>query len=292
MDKVDLYLEKLKERFNKINPNEYYLSYSGGKDSHLLFWFIKEYAKIDGIQIIGINTLMEHPEIRRRIYKNSDRVLSASLKPNEIKEKYGIPCFSKTQDDFIDRYQRGCRRKYLMDRIYGKTFIGKDGKEHKSTFNLNKTAREKLLSGELHKISPKCCVYRKKKPTAQFEKETGLKAILGVRGAEGIIRKSKYKGCFSKDKKFTPLWDLTDELENAIYEKYKIELPEIYKYLTRTGCMGCPYGSYKHDTEKELKLLSKKQREFVCNHFAESYEILGIDIKSINNEEEFDEKTI
>ena len=43
MDNVDFYLEDLKTKFNKINPKEYYLSYSGGKDSHLLYWFIKEY---------------------------------------------------------------------------------------------------------------------------------------------------------------------------------------------------------------------------------------------------------
>lgn len=40
--------------------------------------------------------------------------------------------------------------------------------------------------------------------------------------------------------------------------------------------MGCPYGSYKHDTEKELELINDKQRQFVCEYFKESYEILGI----------------
>lgn len=31
MDNVDFYLEDLKTKFKKINPNEYYLSYSGGE---------------------------------------------------------------------------------------------------------------------------------------------------------------------------------------------------------------------------------------------------------------------
>lgn len=279
MDIVDLYLYDLKTKFEKIDSSKYYLSYSGGKDSHLLYWFIKEYAKIDNILIVGINTYMEHLEIRERIYANSDKVLLPELKPFEIKQKYGIPCFSKSQDDFIDRYQRGSRRKYLLDRIYGRTFIGKDGKEHKSAFNLNKTAKELLLSGKLHKVSPKCCLYLKKRPALKFEKKTGLNAILGVRGSEGIIRKSKYTSCFTKDGKFTPLWDLSTELENKIYEKYNIPIPTIYKYITRTGCMGCPYGSYKKETEKELSLLSKNQKNFICNYFAESYEVLGINTK-------------
>ena len=75
MDNIDFYLYDLKTKFNKINSKEYYLSYSGGKDSHFLYWFIKEYLKNDEIKIVGINTYMEHPEIRNRIYKYSDKVL-------------------------------------------------------------------------------------------------------------------------------------------------------------------------------------------------------------------------
>lgn len=276
MDDVDFYLVDLKSRFDKIKPNTYYLSYSGGKDSHFLYWFIKEYLKRDDIKIVGINTYMEHHEIRDRILKNSDIVLKPKLKPFEIKAKYGSPCFSKIQDDFIDRYQRGSRSKSLMERIKTREFLGRDGKIHRSSFSLNKKARELLLSGKLHRISPKCCKYLKKEPAREFEKETGLKAILGVRGSESAMRMSQYKSCFTKDKKFTPLHDLSDELLNKIYEKYNIEIPEVYNHICRTGCMGCPYGSYKHDTEKELALLSDNQLKFVSEYFKESYEVLGI----------------
>ena len=92
------------------------------------------------------------------------------------------------------------------------------------------------------------------------------------------MRKQQYKSCFSKSGKFTPIHDLSDELLDKIYEYYNIEIPEVYKYVERTGCMGCPYGSYKHDTEKELKLINKNQRKFVCNLFKESYDVLGIEI--------------
>ena len=43
--------------------------------------------------------------------------------------------------------------------------------------------------------------------------------------------------------------------------------------------MGCPYGSYKGDTEKELSLISENQKKFVCKYFKESYEVLGINTK-------------
>lgn len=110
MDNVDFYLSDLKSKFNKINTKEYYLSYSGGKDSHLLYWFIKEYSHIQDIEIVGCNTYMEHQEIRKRIYDNSDRILLPVMKPFEIKEKFGIPCFSKEQDFYIYYYQNAIRK--------------------------------------------------------------------------------------------------------------------------------------------------------------------------------------
>lgn len=190
MSDEEFYLLDLKSKFDKIKPNTYYLSYSGGKDSHFLYWFIKEYLKRDDIKIVGINTYMEHHEILQRILKNSDIVLIPKMKPFEIKEKYGSPCFSKIQDDFIDRYQRGSRTKSLMDRIQSRKFIGHDGKVHASSFSLNELARNTLLSGQLHRVSPKCCYYLKKKTAHDFEKETGLKPILGIRGGRRSFKKS------------------------------------------------------------------------------------------------------
>ncbi|WP_304683120.1 phosphoadenosine phosphosulfate reductase family protein [uncultured Clostridium sp.] len=274
MCQVDTYLKELKNRFNMINPKEYYLSYSGGKDSHLLYWFIKEYLKNNDIAIIGVDTRLEHQEILKRINNNSDKVLYPELEPFEIKEKYGIPCFSKWQDEMIYRYQKGSRRPYLIERITG---IHKDtGEKIIGRFKLNNTAKKLLLNEQLHKVSPKCCEYLKKKPLREYEKATNKKAILGVRGDEGTLRKQQYTSCFTKNGKFTPIFDLSDELLNQIYSKYNIELPKIYKYLQRTGCMGCPYGSYRGDTQKELELVGKEQRKLIYELFKESYEVLKI----------------
>ena len=277
IDDVDFYLIDLKSKFDKIKPNTYYLSYSGGKDSHFLYWFIKEYLKRDDIKIVGINTYMEHHEILQRILKNSDIVLYPKLKPFEIKEKYGSPCFSKQQDEFIKRYQNGSRTKNTMNFVLGINPI----------FKLNNMAKKLLLENKLHKISPDCCKYLKKVTVHDFEKETKLKPILGVRGAEGMMRKRSYKSCFTKDKKFTPLWDLTDELEDKIYKKYNIEIPQVYNYVCRTGCMGCPYSKKNvrnvENIERELSMLNKNQLKFVCEYFKESYEVLGIKIDDILN---------
>lgn len=274
MDIVDFYLEDLKSKFYKIDPDKYYLSYSGGKDSHLLYWFIKDYAKIEGIEIVGCNTGMEFPEILYRIVKNSDKVLIPDLPITKVKEKYGIPCFSKEQDFYIYYYQNAIRKgkqpsKTIQQKIDGTYHTG---------FCISKKARDYVLNNG-HNITHLCCHYLKKKPFEDYEKETGKKAILGVKGTESVLRKKQYTSCFSKNGKFTPLFDLTDELEDAIYKKYNIEIPEIYNHVERTGCIGCPYGSYKGDTIKELdyiKNTNEKQYNFIKDLFGESYKILGI----------------
>lgn len=276
MNDVDFYLYDLKTKFDKINPKDYYLSYSGGKDSHLLYWFIKEYAHIDGIEVVGDNTFMEFPEIRDRIYKYSDKVLSPTLKPTEIKEKYGIPCFSKEQDFYIYYYQNALRKgkqpaKTIQQKI--------DGTYNKGFSGISKKAREYVLSGNAHQITHLCCYYLKKKPFHDYEKATGKKAILGVRSEESLLRKTQYTSCFTSSGKFTPIHDLTQELEDKIIKQYNIEVPKIYDYIDRTGCAGCPYGNWKGETEKELELMTDAKREYVTNLFKESYDILGVNYK-------------
>lgn len=279
MDEVDFYLKDLESKFKKIDKSKYYLSYSGGKDSHFLYWFIKEYLHDTETEIVSVNTYMEHQEILKRMLENANRILLPAMKPFEIKEKYGSPCFSKIQDEYIERYQKGCRTDSLMMHIYGYVFVGNNDIKYTTLFKLNNTAKDLLLSNKLHKVSPKCCKYLKKEPFKQFEKQTGKKAILGVRGGESAMRKSQYKSCFTKDKKFTPLHDLDDELLEKIYKKFNIEIPKIYDHVSRTGCAGCPYGSWKGETKKELDLLSDSKRKFVIKYFKESYDVLGIDYK-------------
>ena len=281
IDEVDFYLIDLKSKFDKIKPNTYYLSYSGGKDSHFLYWFIKEYLKRDDIKIVGINTYMEHHEIRDRILNNSDVVLYPKLKPMEIKEKYGIPCFSKEQDFYIYYYQNAIRK----GKKPSKTIQEKIDGTYRTGYCISKKARNYVLSGKAHKITHLCCYYLKKKPAHDFEKESGLKPILGIRGNESVMRKQQYKSCFTKNGKFTPIHDLSDELLDKIYKKYQIEIPKVYDYVCRTGCMGCPYGSWKGDTEKELQLINNNQKKFVCEYFKESYEVLGIKVGEIDVED-------
>ena len=105
MNRAEFYLEDLKSKFDKIDPRKYYLAYSGGRDSHFLLWFIREYLKEDRIMPVFENTGMEIPEIRDRALENAQVVLKPVLKHAEIKEKYGIPLNTKASDEWVYRYQ-------------------------------------------------------------------------------------------------------------------------------------------------------------------------------------------
>ena len=106
MNEVEFYLEDLKSKFSKINPSEYYLAYSGGRDSHFLLWFIREYLHEDRIMPVFSNTGMEIPEIRNRALANAQVILKPVLKHAEIKEKYGIPLNTNASDDWVYKYQK------------------------------------------------------------------------------------------------------------------------------------------------------------------------------------------
>lgn len=269
-DEVDFYLEDLKSKFKKIDFNKFYLALSGGRDSYFLYWFIKNILKDNKIKIISVNTRLDHTEITSRMYKYADVVLLPKKTLKQIKEEVGIPCFTKQQDDYIDRYQRGSRAPSTMSFINGRGT---------SKFQMSAKVRNLLLSGKLHKISNKCCLYLKKKPFKEYEKETGLKSIQGIRNSEGIMR-NKYKSCMNKNGTFTPIFDLTDDLLKSIELKYNIEVPEIYKFLDRTGCMGCPYG---RKIAIELSLINDIQREKTIEYFKESYIIKSINLNKLND---------
>lgn len=269
---LENYLLKLKERFKDIEPEKYFLSYSGGRDSHFIWWFLRVWLKDNdpemyeaykAIKIVSVNTRMEHPQILERMNKNADIVLIPGVKPFDYKREVGIPCFTKMQDSAIRRYQKGNRSYSTMKFIHG---------IDTTRFKLNQTAKEALLNGTLHKVGD-CCKLLKKDPFKKFSAETGLNSIMGVRQAESLLRKVNYKGHIMNNGKLTPIFDLEEDMLKAFEKEYDIEVPALYKILKQSGCMGCPYG---RDILSELQVLPKNQRDFTIKLFKESYDVKGV----------------
>lgn len=292
MNEAEFYLEDLKSKFAKINPNDYYLAYSGGRDSHFLLWFIREYLHETRIPAVFCNTGMEIPEIRERALANYDVVLKPAMKHFEIKEKYGIPLNTKQSDTWVYEYQhrkeQGIRDEDMPGWIkcYAMREVGaiKWSKEsgHLPMTAVNKKTSKAMMEGRLHKVSNLCCKYLKKKPARMYEKENGIKPIIGLMGGESFSR-SQIKSCFTVDKKFYPLWDLTDDLQRKIEQEFNIPVPRIYYFKNQTGCAGCPYGQHGKDrffsTNLDLNLCHENQRKFILEYFKESYEFKGYEFK-------------
>ena len=141
---------RLADRFRfKIydaGPENFYLSFSGGFESYLLYWFIRLSGMFeDGykIRIVFVVNFMFYPQITQRIMECADTVLYPSMSLQDVKDIYGIPCFNKRTDSIIHRYQSGSRRQYLMNYIYG---------IDTKYFRLNNTAGSLLMNGELTRI--------------------------------------------------------------------------------------------------------------------------------------------
>lgn len=290
MNRAEFYLEDLKSKFAKINPSDYYLAYSGGRDSHFLLWFIREYLKEDRIIPVFSNTGMEIPEIRDRALANAQVILKPTLKHAEIKEKYGIPLNTKSSDRWVYDYQRykamGTSDEDMKPWIKYYAMRQVDAIEHgrktgKLSYTVvNKSTSNAMIAGTLHKVSPLCCDFLKKKPAHEYEKVTGKLPIKGIMGDESWRRKNKFTSCFNSKKHFTPLWDLTEDLRDEIEKEFDIPVPSVYQYVKQTGCAGCPYGQHGKghgfaNTNLALSLCSQGHRKFILDYFRESYEFKG-----------------
>jgi len=281
ISKEDFYLEDLKSKFEKINFRDYYLAYSGGRDSHFLYWFIKEYLHDNKIEIVSMNTGLEHVEIFNRMRNNADRILRPTKSYIEIKENYGIPCFSKLQDQMIYGYRQQIKKGHIT-----KTYrecVELDGQ--KGLFAISQNAHDWLFSGTLHKVSHLCCFYMKKQPSNNYAKESNKKPIMGIMSTESRLRKTRITSCFNQKEYFYPIWDLTSDIQKSIETKYNIEVPEIYKHIDQTGCACCPYGIYKKETQKELDLVNSNQLKFFLWYFGDSYRVRGLDLDEINKKQ-------
>ena len=203
---------------------------------------------------------------------------------------YGQPFLSKYASDMIQRLQRHNFK--WEDKPYEELIKEypkcKGGllwwcnKNDFRSFNIsyNKFLKDFMVENPpKFKISHKCCGYAKKDVVHKLIKENNYDlAIVGVRKAEGGIRATAYKSCFSENDSGTddyrPLFWYKNEDKNNYVEAYFIEHSKCYtEYgLKRTGCAGCPFG---RDFEYELEVIQKYEPKLykAVNHiFGESYE--------------------
>ena len=132
------------------------------------------------------------------------------------------------------------------------------------------------------RISNKCCNFAKKDVAKSLIKKYNVDLmIVGVRKAEGGIRSTSYKNCFSEElhgaAQYRPLWWYNNE-DKKDYEDYcGIVHSDCYKVygFPRTGCCCCPYGWVHNKLLHELEQTKKYEPRLykaVNTVFKDSYE--------------------
>ena len=272
--KIDHALGAIEKFYNSTN-GKCYISFSGGKDSTVLLHLARRlYPKIKAMYI---QTGNDYPEIVKFVRK-TDNVdfIRPKYKLKQIIEKYGFPLISKEQSYYLYQVKRTKSQKLKNIRLNG----GNNGKTGKIS------EKWKPLIKESFNVASQCCDYLKKKPAKKYEKEKGLKPIIGTLATESELRKQSYlkTGCVVLDKGkeiCKPLSIWTDKDIWDYIKKYKVDYCELYdKGFSRTGCMVCGFGCQYKDDDRftTLKKIHPK-----CYSTFLNYENNGVPFKDAIN---------
>ncbi len=273
----------IRDTITKYGEENFYISFSGGKDSTIVHHLIDMALPDNKIPRVYLNTGIEYIDVVKHVRKMAeadDRIVVYDSKVNikQMLEQEGYPFKSKYHSRAWADYQKGNR-------------LGVNYYEGKNVFherNCPPFLKYQFETTMPFKLSGKCCDRLKKDTAHRFEKETGKRIrITGLMREEGGQRNTtvcilKQKG---KVQAFNPLAVVTKEWEEWLINKEKILLCKLYYEpfnFQRTGCKGCPFDlRLQEDLETMERYLpnERKQCEIIWKPVYEEYRRLGYRLK-------------
>ena len=279
-------LEVIKKTINKYGADNFYLSYSGGKDSTAIHYLLDEALPNNNITRVFFNTGIEYQYVVKYVKELASKdnrivIYNSNVNIQQMLKNDGYPFKSKEHSKKLNDYQ--CGR--IAENI--KKYI-----RNENGFGCPKVLKYQFTEEFKLKISDKCCYRLKKQIAKRFMKEYNKSiAILGLRQAEGGQR-ANHKGCLVLNGndliKFKPLNPMSDEWLKWYIDSRNIKLCELYYEpfnFDRVGCKGCPFVI---DLQDELDKLEKflpaerKQCEIIWNPVYEEYRRTGYRLEDIN----------
>lgn len=226
-------IQKIQQTIDKYGEENFYVSFSGGKDSTVLSALIDLAIPGNKIPRVYANTGIELNMIRDFVFemqKKDDRVQiiepSTSIKP--MLERDGYPFKSKMHSNYVKKYQKkGLEYKSVRayigmeNTLAGKPMFRPCPKKLKYQF----TDENKL------KISDLCCMRLKEEPLDNWlEKSNKKYAIVGIMREEGGRRSNAQCLAFRGNKlwHFQPLAPITKEWEDWFIDTYNVKICDIY----------------------------------------------------------------
>lgn len=306
VDNVTVFDGLIKARAVLLHHKKVVVSISGGSDSDIVLDIIEK-CRNDENEIVYVwfdtgveyRATKEHLKYLEERYSISiERVRAQKTIPTCCRE-YGQPFLSKFVSKQIEVLQRAGFKfedepyEALLARYPKATAAVRWWCNYYSTYKhpeyttpsqfdigRNKWLKEFItMYPPTFPISAKCCTYAKKKVAKKYQKEHDADLdVFGVRQAEGGIRATAYKTCYTHDSNTTPTYRPVfwyDNDDKRYYEEhFGIVHSDCYtKYgLKRTGCVGCPYS---RDVRKEIAFVEAYEPNLIkaCrNIFKDSYE--------------------
>lgn len=282
-------IEKIKEVINKYGEDNFYISFSGGKDSTVLSALVDMALPNNQIPRVYANTGIDLNMVRDFVFdmaKTDDRVvvIKPSVPIKTMLESEGYPFKSKIHSKCVNLYQTDPSKNMW------KGYTGQRPEKWHSR-ECPKILRYQFTEENSLRISDMCCVKMKEEPLANWSRENNKPiTIIGIMKEEGGRRMNSTCLAFSgkKLKKFQPLVPLTKEWEEWFVEKYNVDICAIYKppyNFERTGCKGCPFAI---EIQHELEILEKyfpnekKQCELIWGPVYDEYRRIGYRLKPLN----------
>lgn len=273
----------IKDVIEKHGEQQFYVSFSGGKDSTVLHYLLDMALPENKIPRVFIDTGIEYKAIRDFVMGLAAKdgrfqVIKPSQPIKKVLETYGYPFKSKQHAHNLMVYQHSGMGKSV------KRYLGII--ESNTLFRCPKQLEYQFTKDFKIKCSDQCCLRLKKMPVHKWEVENNRPvALTGMRRSEGGERAS-IKGCVLTDKngnirRFHPLLVVSDEWEDWLIEERGIELCALYKEpfnFKRTGCKGCPFSL---DLQEQLSIMDiylpteRAQCEAIWKPIYDEYRRLG-----------------
>ncbi len=278
-------VQKIQSIMKQYGEENFYVSFSGGKDSVVLSALLDIALPDNKIPRVYVNTGIDLNMVRDFVFdlsKKDPRVVivkpQSPIKP--MLEKEGYPFKSKHHSHHVERYQRigmaDSIKSYLGEGNWGPAMTCPKALKYQFTDDFDL------------KISDHCCVKMKEEPLQNWGKEHGRPyTLIGIMPDEGGRRTKASCLAFSgkKLKAFQPLVAVNKQWENWFIGTFRIEICDIYKppyNQERTGCKGCPFALH---LQEELDMLEKyfpaerKQCELIWKPVYDEYRQIGYRLK-------------
>ena len=284
-------LEVIRKTIAKYGEENFYISFSGGKDSTVLHYLVDMALPNNKIPRVFSNTGIEYQAIVKFVKELASKderfeIIQPKVSIKKMLEEKGYPFKSKEHSLKVGEYQKGSRTKSVVG-------YKEKANDENSRFSCPKSLLYQYEDDFKIKLSDKCCYELKKIPFHQYEITHNKRiCITGMQQAEGGQRANMHN-CITARKgkivKFHPLLKVDENWENWFIQKYNIKLCKLYYEpynFKRTGCKGCPYSL---DLQEQLETMEKylpnerKQCEFIWKPVYEEYRRLGY---RLNKEEQ------